>query len=79
MMKIYNDIDDELWFEVFIAYYKIKDKSNDNNSIYNFRKACEQILINNKKVNFTISKMVSEEITKIDSIRNVLYLIFHFC
>lgn len=74
MMKIYNDIDSELLIELFMAYNQIRAKAYDNKTaVYSFRKTCEKILANNKKVNFVINKLVSEEISKIDSIRNVLY------
>lgn len=74
MMKLYNEIDKELLIELFIAFNQIKAKAYDNRiAISEFRKVAENVLENNKKVNFVINKLVSEEISKIDSIRNVLY------
>lgn len=74
MMQVYKDIDDDLLLQLFITFNQIKSKSLDNKTaIVRFRKVCEDVLKNNKKVNFAIKSMLNEEISKIESIRNVLY------
>lgn len=74
MIKISNDIDDDMVMNLFFLYENIKRRGFKGvDCLSEFSKASYQILKNNKKTNLIVKKILFDEFNKVESIKNVLY------
>lgn len=74
MMKICDDIDNDLLLNLFFLYENIKNRGYTGiDCLSEFSKASYQILLSNKKTNLIVKKILFDEFDKVESIKNVLY------
>lgn len=75
MMSINESIDDALYSELLMTFYKIKQKGlNKQESLAAFKEATLNILANNQSTNLKIQEILGDEFSKLEAIKNVLYL-----
>ena len=75
MMKINEALDNELFSKLLMIYYEIQKKGlNKQDGFLAFKEATLKVLENNQNTNLKIQEIVSGEFSKLEAVRNVLYI-----
>ena len=75
MMRIYKETDFEMILQFFAEFYDLKSKSLDEKEFMKeFRKFVKKIYYRNTETTKKIKSVVEEELSKLETVKNALYL-----